>query len=109
MDYWTPENRDAEFPLLLIDGSGNNPNNIVSDFWIKSGAYLRMKNLVVGYTLPKKVLGRMHIDNLRFYASAQNLFTICSAYKGYDPENSVNGGSFYPVMQTFTFGVDVRF
>ena len=109
LDYWTPENRDAEFPLLLIDGSGNNPNNIVSDFWIKSGAYLRMKNLVVGYTLPKKVLGRMHIDNLRFYASAQNLFTICSAYKGYDPENSVNGGSFYPVMQTFTFGVDVRF
>lgn len=109
LDYWTPENRDAEFPLLLIDGSGNNPNNIVSDFWIKSGAYLRMKNLVIGYTLPKKVLGKMHIDNLRFYASAQNLFTICSAYKGYDPENSVNGGSFYPVMQTFTFGVDIRF
>lgn len=109
LDYWTPENRNAEFPLLLIDGSGNNPNNIVSDFWIKNGAYLRMKNLVVGYTLPKKILGKMHIDNLRFYASAQNLFTICSAYKGYDPENSVNGGSFYPVMQTFTFGVDIRF
>ena len=109
LDYWTPENRNAEFPLLLIDGSGNNPNNIVSDFWIKSGAYLRMKNMVVGYTLPKKILSKLHIDNLRIYASAQNLFTICSAYKGYDPENSVDRGSFYPVMQTFTFGVDIRF
>lgn len=109
LDYWTPENRNAEFPLLLIDGSGNNPNNIVSDFWIKSGAYLRMKNLVVGYTLPKKALNKLQIENLRFYASAQNLFTIKKAYKGYDPENSVSNGNFYPVMQTFTFGVDIRF
>lgn len=109
LDSWTPENRDAEFPLLLIDGSGSNPNNIVSDFWIKSGAYMRLKNAVIGYTLPKNVLNKIKIDNLRFYVSGQNLFTICSAYKGYDPENKVDKGNFYPLMQTFTFGVDIRF
>lgn len=109
LDTWTPENRDAEFPLLLIDGSGNNANNIVSDFWIKSGAYMRVKNVVIGYTLPKNILKSIKMDNIRLYISGQNLFTICNAYEGYDPENNVSGGSFYPVMQTFTFGVDVRF
>ncbi|WP_080904856.1 TonB-dependent receptor [Parabacteroides sp. Marseille-P3160] len=109
LDTWTPDNRDAEFPLLLIDGSGNNPNNIVSDFWIKSGAYMRLKNVVLGYSLPKSSLNKLKIENLRFYVSGQNLFTLCSAYKGYDPENYVNNGNFYPVMQTFTFGVDLRF
>lgn len=109
LDTWTPENRNAEFPLLLIDGTGSNPNNIVSDFWIRSGAYLRLKNLVVGYTIPKNILNKMNVEHLRFYVSGQNLFTMNKAYKGYDPENSVNNGSFYPVMQTFTLGVDIRF
>ncbi|MDD4515821.1 TonB-dependent receptor [Massilibacteroides sp.] len=109
LDTWTPDNRDAEFPLLLIDGSGNNPNNIVSDFWIKSGAYMRLKNLVIGYTIPKNLINKLGINNLRFYVSGQNLFTFSSAYKGYDPENYVSNGNFYPVMQTFSLGVDIRF
>lgn len=109
LDTWTPDNRDAEFPLLLIDGSGSNPNNIVSDFWIKSGAYMRLKNVVLGYSLPKNTLDNQKIESLRFYINGQNLFTLSSAYKGYDPENYVNNGSFYPVMQTFTFGIDLRF
>jgi hypothetical protein len=109
LDAWTPENRDAEYPLLLIDGQGSVPNNISSDFWIKSGAYMRVKNLMVGYTLPAKALNAMKLDYLRLYVSGQNLFTFSNAYKGYDPENYVNGGSFYPVMQTFTFGIDFRF
>ena len=109
LDNWTPENPNAEFPLLLIDGSGSNVNNIISDFWVKSGAYLRLKNVVVGYTLPKNLLKKMNIENVRFYVNAQNLLTLSDAYKGYDPEASVSGGSFYPLMQTFTFGMDIRF
>jgi TonB-linked SusC/RagA family outer membrane protein len=109
LDSWTPENKDAAFPLLLIDGSGSNPNNVISDFWVKSGAYMRLKNLVIGYTLPKNLLQKGKVDNVRFYVSGQNLFTVSNAYKGYDPEAAVNSGSFYPLMQTFTFGVDVRF
>lgn len=109
LDNWTPENTDAAFPLLLIDGSGSNVNNIISDFWVKSGAYMRLKNVVIGYTLPKNLLQKVKIDHVRFYVDGQNLFTVSNAYKGYDPENYVSSGSFYPLMQTFTFGIDVRF
>lgn len=110
LDTWTPENPNAKFPLLLVEGSdGSNPNNIVSDFWIKSGAYMRVKNVVIGYTIPAKILKKVRIDQLRLYASAQNLFTISNAYPGYDPENAVDVGNFYPVMQTLTFGLDFRF
>lgn len=109
LDYWTEDNRDAQFPLLLIDGSGSNPNNLISDFWVKSGAYMRIKNVVLGYTLPKAVMPRTKMESIRFYANAQNLFTLSDAYEGYDPENSVSNGAFYPLMQTFTFGMEIRF
>jgi TonB-linked SusC/RagA family outer membrane protein len=109
LDYWTEDNHNAEFPILLIDGSGNNPNNIISTQWVKSGAYLRIKNTVIGYTLPKTLLQNYKLDNLRIYVSGQNLFTWSKAYQGYDPELSVNNGNFYPVMRTLTFGLDIRF
>lgn len=110
LDTWTPENRDAEYPLLLMEGSaGSNPNNIVSDFWIKSGAYVRLKNVVLGYTVPSRVMNKLKVERLRLYVSAHNLFTVSNAYKGYDPENSVSSGDFYPVMQTLTFGLNIQF
>jgi TonB-linked SusC/RagA family outer membrane protein len=109
LDYWTPENTNAEFPILLIDGTGSNPNNLPSTQWVKSGAYLRVKNVVLGYTLPKKMLNSYKLDNLRVYVSGQNLFTFSNAYQGYDPEQSVNNGSFYPLNRTLTFGLDIRF
>ncbi len=109
LDYWTLDNPNAEFPILLIDGTGNNPNNIISTQWVKSGAYGRLKNAVIGYTLPKHLLQNYKLDNLRVYASGQNLFTFSKAYQGYDPEVSVSNGNFYPVMRTLTFGLDIRF
>ncbi|WP_410077568.1 hypothetical protein, partial [Barnesiella intestinihominis] len=96
-------------PLLLVDAGSTNMNNIVSSFWIKSGAYLRLKNLTVGYTLPKKWTNRVSIDNLRLYFTASNLFTINSGYKGYDPETGVTSGAMYPVMKTFNFGINLDF
>lgn len=109
LDYWSEENRDAEFPILLIDGSGNNPNNIASDFWMKSGAFMRLKNLTLGYTLPKAWTERMQTKQFRVYFNAQNLLTFSNAYEGYDPENAFSSGSFYPLMKTFTFGLNVNF
>ncbi len=109
LDYWSEDNRGAEFPILLIDGSGNNPNNIPSDFWMKSGAFVRLKNVTLGYTLPKSLTERMKSKEVRFYVNAQNLLTFSKAYEGYDPENAVSNGSFYPLMKTFTFGVNVNF
>jgi TonB-linked SusC/RagA family outer membrane protein len=109
LDYWTEDNRNAAFPLLLIDGSGANPNNIISTFWVKSGAYARLKNVVLGYTVPSALTQKAKLGRARFYIAGQNLFTISNAYKGYDPEMAVSGGSFYPVMKTFTCGVDIQF
>src|SRR5690606_31789569 len=99
----------AAFPLLLIDGSNNNPNNIPSDYWMKSGAFLRLKNVTVGYTIPKPWTDRIGTKEIRLYMNAQNLLTFTNAYEGYDPENTVSNGSFYPLMKTFTFGVNVNF
>jgi TonB-linked SusC/RagA family outer membrane protein len=109
LDYWTEDNRDAKFPILLIDGSGNNPNNVISDFWVKSGAYLRLKNVVLGYTLPRHLTNRWNMNKVRFYLSGNNLLTFSNAYEGYDPEISVSGGSFYPLMRTMTVGLDINF
>lgn len=112
LDAWTPENPDAKWPLLLVDATGSNQNYITSSYWIKSGAYCRLKNLVVGYTLPSKWTQKAFISKVRFYASMQNLFTLRgdSFYKGFDPESSVGAGaSCYPVNKSFLFGLNVEF
>ena len=111
LDSWTEDNLDAEYPILLPENSSAD-NFQKSDKWVKNGAYLRMKNVVLGYTLPQSVLRKARIQNLRFYVSGQNLFTIDNFYDGYDPEVSYGGklgGEFYPIMQTFTFGVELNF
>jgi hypothetical protein len=73
---------------------------------------MRVKNLVIGYSLPKDWTKKVKIDNARIFASGQNLFTVSNFYKGYDPEVGYGGslgGEFYPIMQTFTFGIDLKF
>lgn len=109
LDYWTPENKNAAYPLLLVDATGSNQNNIVSDFWVKNGAYLRLKNIVVGYTLPKQLTSKILLHTVRMYVSAQNLFTISHCLKGYDPENSISASQYYPIMRTFNFGLSIDF
>lgn len=108
LDTWTPENPNAEYPLLLVDNGSTNMNNIISSFWIKSGAYLRLKNITLGYTLPKSITRKAQVERLRFYVSGQNLLTFCHGYKGYDPESGA-GSSLYPIMKTFNFGVNIDF
>ena len=110
-DYWTPENTDAKFPRLLEDPNATNPNNMISSFWVKSGAYCRLNNIVIGYTLPSAITKPAHISKVRFYASAQNLLTLKSNfYEGFDPESSVSSGaSLYPLNKTFVFGLNVEF
>ncbi len=111
LDYWTPENTNAKFPILLEDPNASNPNNIMSSFWVKSGAYCRLKNIVLGYTIPKKIVRKATLSNVRVYASAQNIFTLNNKfYQGFDPENSIgSGASCYPLNKTFIFGLNVEF
>jgi len=111
LDTWTEDNPNAKFPLLLADPNGTNPNNMISSFWVKSGAYCRLKNLVIGYSIPKKWTYKAQISKIRVYASAQNILTFSqNFYEGFDPESSVgSGATMYPINKTFLLGLNVEF
>lgn len=96
------------------DGSIPDPthsqNFAVSSRFVEDGAYLRLKTLQIGYSLPRDIIRKAHFNRVRFYVSANNLFTITN-YTGYDPEVSNYGVDFgnYPQARSFTFGVNLDF
>lgn len=111
LDSWTPDNLDAEYPLLVPEAASGD-NFVDSDKWVRDGSYLRLKNVVLGYSLPKSFIEKTKLDGARLYFSGQNLFTLSNFYSGYDPEvgyGGALGGEFYPIMQTFTFGANFKF
>jgi TonB-linked SusC/RagA family outer membrane protein len=111
LDSWTPDNLNAEYPLLVPEANSFD-NFLVSDKWVRDGSYVRLKNVVIGYSLPKSFIEKTKLDGARLYFSGQNLFTLSHFYSGYDPEVSYGGGQggeFYPIMQTFTFGANFKF
>jgi TonB-linked SusC/RagA family outer membrane protein len=107
-DYWTPGNPNATFPRLLPSGFGGN-NYLLSSKWIKSAAYFRIKNVSLGYRLPAAWLTRAKIASVRVFVSGANLFTISKAWKGFDPEINNANAEFYPLMRTYTAGLNVNF
>ena len=107
-DYWRPDNLNATFPRLLPSGNGGN-NYLLSDWWIRSASFFRIKNINLGYTLPQAALQKLKISNLRVFVSGQNLFTLTSAWRGFDPEINNADAEFYPLMRTFTAGLNVTF
>lgn len=107
-DRWNP-NQSVEYNLAhaklprYVNGQQNNYE--ISDFYVKSAAYLRLKNLQVGYTLPKNLTRKICFEKVRFSLSANNLFTLTS-YPYVDPEGT-SGGAYYPQLRTFTLGVEL--
>lgn len=111
LDSWTEDNPDAAYPVLVPEANAG-INYEKSDKWVRDASYCRLKNAVIGYTLPAAWTKKLQVSNLRFYISGQNLFTVSHFYQGYDPEVAYEGsvgGEFYPIMQTFTFGLDLKF
>ncbi|WP_295128997.1 TonB-dependent receptor, partial [uncultured Chitinophaga sp.] len=116
---WHGEGTSNSTPRATFQDPNNNRRN--SDRFVEKGAYLRLKNVVLGYTLPANTLQRIGLYNARIYASTQNVFTI-TKYGGMDPElytneNVANYGDLaqgidmgtYPPARTFTFGLQVSF
>lgn len=108
-------NPDASLPRAIIGDP--NDNDRISDRYVEDGSYLRMKNISLGYTFPKKWIGKLGIENLRLYCNIQNLFTI-TGYDGYDPEIGVSTMSpnvygvdygRYPSPTTYSFGLNMSF
>ena len=104
LDRWTPENQDASYPRLYY---GQGHNREFSDYWVEDASYLRIKNVQLGYMLPKKILQKLNLERLRVYVSADNLFTFTDFYKYYDPEIGRTNGSDYPQVKTFVIGVNI--
>lgn len=100
---WTAENPSTKYPRLVLNDPAGNLR--YSDFFFESGAYLRLQNLQVGYTLPQSVYNAVnnHIRNIRVYVGASNVFTI-TKYSGLDPENDE-----YPAPKVFFVGLNARF
>jgi hypothetical protein len=106
LDRWTPQNPNARYPRLY---SGGNGNYIGSDFWLRNGAFWRIKHITLAYNLSKSMLDKLKIEQLRIYGSVVNAFTQSNYEPGFDPEISNTNGAFYPIMRTFTAGINLRF
>lgn len=105
-DHWSENNRNlyAFWPRLGLTQNDN--NNQPSNWWMRNGAFLRMKSAEIGYNIGEKGLKRYHISGLRIYANGTNLFLI-SAFKLWDPEQGGNALG-YPVQRVFNIGINVQ-
>lgn len=102
---WTPENPyNSKYPILR--NSANSKNNTASDAFIHNAAYLRCKNIQLGYTIPKNISQKFFVENLKIYTSIDNLFTITS-FPGLDPEIAATVG--YPAVRQYSLGLNVSF
>ncbi|MDH6304731.1 TonB-linked SusC/RagA family outer membrane protein [Parabacteroides sp. PF5-5] len=105
-DVWTPENPNAKYPRVI----GNNwyeSGTGEQSFWIKNGAYLRLKNLNIGYQLPKNLISFIGLIDAQIFFNGSNLFVISPMNKYHDPEQQCYDS--YPLMKSFTFGLDIKF
>lgn len=109
-DAWTPENPNATMPRIFFDTNSPSSNRSVqSDFWMQDTSYLRLKNLQLGYTIPKNWLSSIGVENIRIYYSVENLLTFDKMKINIDPEATSQRLSSYPLLRTHAFGINVSF
>jgi hypothetical protein len=124
-DSWTPGNTNAKLPLLA-PGSANGYTSYTTstsnNYYVEDGSYFRLKTLQLGYTLPKSLIAKAKMTNVRLYFQAQNLFTL-TKYTGADPDiqlisrDPFGAGDYYigvdlggfPNPQQFLFGLNITF
>ena len=108
-EFWSPTNTGAEYPILAATSVGSNDIQTNST-WVFNAAYLRVRNISLGYTIPAKVFEKTGVNGLRVYAAAQNLFTFDRLPEGIDPlvPNGANGNIF-PITRLISLGIDVKF
>lgn len=106
---WTEDdqNPNAKWPRLNYGGNINE-NYATSTFWLRSGSYLRLKTLDIGYTLPSSMTKKWGVDNVRLYFLGYNLFTITS-FDMWDPELGSGSGTEYPNLRTYSMGISLSF
>ena len=104
LDYWTPENTNAFFPRL---GWANGGNRNTSTRYLQNASYCRLKNVTLGYTLPRNILDKIGVSRLRVYVTGENLLTFTSLIKAFDPETLNN--MTYPINRKIAVGLNLTF
>ncbi|MGL4520684.1 MAG: SusC/RagA family TonB-linked outer membrane protein [Phocaeicola sp.] len=116
LDYFRPEghvlgaNLDAYYPRPLFDSGGKNQQTQTG--YLQNAAYIRLKNVQLGYTIPQHLIAKAGIQSLRFFVSGENLFTATSLSSVFDPEILGIGwdnGKAYPLSKVISFGLNVNF
>lgn len=108
-DTWNYYNRDAVMPRLTISaGDDGGRNTSDSTFWLQNRNFIRLKNVQLGYSLPRNLINNLNISRFRIYFTADNLLTL-TKWKGIDPEKDTSGDDFYPLLKSFAIGVNVDF
>jgi len=113
LDHWTADNTDARFPRFISTDPNKNYST-VSDLFLENGSFVRVKNIQLGYSLPKALIKKAKFSNIRLYVAVDNAFTITN-YSGFDPEigatNPLSLGidrGVYPQSRTFRFGINAK-
>ncbi|MDE6094713.1 MAG: TonB-dependent receptor [Muribaculaceae bacterium] len=102
---WTPDNPyGSRYPILRNEADSR--NNVASDAFVHDASYLRCKNIQVGYTIPSQITKKFFVENLKVYASIDNLFTI-TRFPGLDPEVGATVG--YPAVRQYSMGLNITF
>ena len=105
------QNIDSYYPRPIHTRPGSVKNQQIQTRFLQDGSYTRLKNLQIGYTLPKSIGSKLNLNNCRIFVSAENLFTLTSLSETYDPE-TLNGGYFgssYPLAKTISTGINLTF
>jgi TonB-linked SusC/RagA family outer membrane protein len=102
-DTWTLDNREASLPRLATGSGGRNRDE--SSFWLDDASFLRLKNLQLGYNMPKKWLKKISLDYVRLYLSAENVFTL-TKWRGVDPDKYRDNDP-YPLSKTYSIGLNI--
>ncbi|HEX8013665.1 MAG TPA: SusC/RagA family TonB-linked outer membrane protein [Flavobacterium sp.] len=110
---WTEENPDAMYPRLTVNPTRAGWNYGNNDFMVQNSRYIRLKTLIIGYSLPQSLIERMKLSKVRFYFSGNDLWEASSIKDGFDPESGENAtdgdNAGYPFGRTWSFGLNIGF
>lgn len=106
-NYWTEDNRNAQFPRPL---AGGGTNTRINSAFVQDGSYIRLKNLQIGYTLPLGISEKIKVQRARIFFSGQDIWTATKAwYKYFDPESPANVSYAYPYFAVYAMGINITF
>jgi hypothetical protein len=107
---WTEDNPNAKYPRLTTHQNRSHWNYENNDFMLQNNRYIRLKSLIVGYTLPQNWTRKAKLEKVRIYFSGNDLWEATSIADGFDPEmGETSNNNGYPFSRTWSFGVNIGF